>query len=39
MRIGFIEHEDFDAIELDGAALHEVEKSSGVAPPGRRRRW
>ena len=26
--IGFIQHEDFDAIELNGAALHEVEKSS-----------
>ena len=27
--VGFVEHEDFDAIEADGAALHEVEQASG----------
>ena len=27
--VGLIEHEDFDAIEMDGALLHEVEQPSG----------
>ena len=27
--VGFVEHEDLDAIEADGAALHEVEQASG----------
>ena len=27
--VGFVEHEDFDAIEMNGAALHKVEQPSG----------
>ena len=27
--VGFVEHEDFDAVEADGTVLHEVEQASG----------
>ena len=27
--VGFVEHEDLDAVEVDGALLHEVEQPAG----------